>query len=85
MEEYRKDVPPGWEPNVPSYPLKLYQERVRLWYRVYDGADENVGPLLAGRLRGRAQQVALGLRLQDPHGHIDIGDAALVRLSVEEV
>ena len=63
----------------------MYQERVRLWYRVYDGADENVGPLLAGRLRGRAQQVALGLRLQDPHGHIDIGDAALVRLSVEEV
>ena len=85
MEEHRKDVPPGWEPNVPSYPLKLYQERVRLWYRVYDGADENVGPLLAGRLRGRARQVALGLRLQDPHGHIDIGDAALVRLSVEEV
>ena len=68
-----------------NYPLKLYMERVRLWYRVYEGADESVGPLLAGRLRGRAQQIALGLRLPDPNGHIDTGDAALVRLSVDEV
>lgn len=60
-------------------------ERVRLWYRVYEGADESVGPLLAGRLRGRAQQIALGLRLPDPNGHIDTGNAALVRLSVDEV
>ena len=37
----------------------------------------SVGPFLAGRLRGRAQL--------DPTGHIDIGDSALVRLSVEEV
>ena len=43
-----------------------------------------MGPLLAGRLRGRAQQIAFGLRLQDPHGNVDTGDAALVRLSVEE-
>ena len=71
MEEYRRDVPPGWEPNIPSYPLKLYMERVRPWYRVYDGADENAGPLLVGRLRGRAQQIALGLRLPDRHGGVD--------------
>ena len=85
LEEYRKDIPPGWEPNLVNYPLKLYMERVQLWYRVYEGADESVGPLLAGRLRGRAQQIALGLRLPDPNGHIDTGDAALVRLSVDEV
>ena len=48
-----------------------------MWYRLYDGPDEAVGPFLAGRLRGRAQL--------DPTGHIDIGDSALVRLSVEEV
>ena len=85
LEEYRKDIPPGWEPNLVNYPLKLYMERVQLWYRVYEGADESVGPLLAGRLRGRAQQIALGLRLPEPNGHIDTGDAALVRLSVDEV
>ena len=56
-----------------------------MWYRLYDGPDEAVGPLLAGRLRGRAQQIAMNLRLPDPTGHVDIGDSALVRLSVDEV
>eukprot|EP00435_Cladocopium_sp_Y103_P000736 s3374_g1.t1 len=42
-----------------------------------------LGPLR--RLRGRAQQIALNLRFPDPTGHIDVGDAALVRLSVDEV
>lgn len=68
-----------------DYPLKLYLERVKMWYRIYEGPDESVGPLLAGRLRGRAQQIALTLRLPDPHGGVDIGDGALVRLSVDEV
>ena len=68
-----------------DYPLKLYLERVKMWYRIYEGPDESVGPLLAGRLRGRAQQIALTLRLPDPHGGVDIGDSALVRLSVDEV
>ena len=56
-----------------------------MWYRLYDGPDEAVGPLVAGRLRGRAQQIAMNLRLPDPTGHVDVGDAALVRLSVDEV
>ena len=85
LEEYRKDVPPGWAPNIPSYPLKLYLERLRLWYRLYDGLDETVGPLIAGRLQGRAQSIAVNLRLPDPHGGVDVGDAALVRLSVDQV
>ena len=84
LDEYRKDVPPGWEPGNPRYPLKQFLERVKMWYRLYDGPDENVGPLLAGRLRGRAQQIAMTLRLPDPTGHVDVGDAALVRLSVDE-
>ena len=85
LDEYRKDVPPGWEPGNPRYPLKQFLERVKMWYRLYDGPDEAVGPLLAGRLRGRAQQIAMTLRLPDPTGHVDVGDAALVRLSVDEV
>ena len=78
-------VPSGWQPNDSGYPLKLYMERVRVWYRLYEGPDEAVGPLLAGRLRGRAQQIAINLRLPDPTGHIDVGDSALVRLGVDEV
>ena len=85
LDEYRRDVPPGWSPGNMEYPLKLYLERVKMWYRIYEGPDESVGPLLAGRLRGRAQQIALTLRLPDPHGGVDIGDSALVRLSVDEV
>ena len=40
---------------------------------------ESAGPLVAGRLQGRAQ------RTPRPDGGIDAGDAALVRLSVDEV
>ena len=85
LQEYRKDVPPGWIPGMADYPLRLYLERVKMWYRLYDGPDETVGPLIAGRLGGRAQKIALSLRLVDPHGNYDVGDAALVRLSVDEV
>ena len=66
LQEYRKDVPPGWMPGLPDYPLRLYLERVKMWYRLYDGMDETVGPLLAGRLGGRAQKIALSLRLREP-------------------
>lgn len=43
------------------------------------------GPLLADRLRGRAQAIAMNLRLPTPHGGMDIGDAALIRLPVDRV
>eukprot|EP00435_Cladocopium_sp_Y103_P062667 s753_g24.t1 len=80
-----QEYPPGWQPGLPDYPLRLYMDRVKVWYRLYDGPDETVGPLLAGRLGGRAQKIALTLRLANPLGHIDVEDAALVRLSVDEV
>lgn len=60
--------------------VKQYMERVKVWYRLFDGPGENVGLLLAGRLWGRARQIALSLRLPDPTRHVDVGDAALVRL-----
>ena len=85
LQEYRRDFPPGWQPGLPDYPLRPYMDRVKVWYRLYDGPDETLGPLLAGRLGGRAQKTALTLRLPNPHGHVDIGDAALVRLAVDEV
>lgn len=47
--------------------------------------DEAIGPLLAGRLYGRASKLALNLRVPRPHGGWDVGDAALIRLAVEEV
>ena len=85
LTEYRRDVPPGWGPGIADYPLRSYFEKLRLWYRVFEGADEVVGPLVAGRLVGRAQKLAVNLRLQRPDGGVDVGDQALVRLSVDEV
>ena len=85
LEEWRKDVPPGWKPGVEGYPLKLYFSKLKLWYRCTEVPDEVVGPLIAGRLVGRAQRIALELRLIRPDGSYDTGDAALVRLSVDQV
>ena len=66
LGEFSKDTPPGWIPGDPSCSLKLYMERVRMWYRTFEGPDEMVGPLIAGRLQGRAQTIAHSLRLVDP-------------------
>ena len=85
LEEFRKDVPPGWAPGLQQYPLRLYFQKLKLWYRLCDLQDELVGPLIAGRLQGRAQRIALELRLPRPDGQVDVGDAALVRLSVDQV
>ena len=85
LHEFRREVPPGWAPGLPEYPLRLYFERLKLWYRVFDGSDEMVGPLVAGRLQGKAQRLGMQLRLPRPDGSVDVGSDALVRLSVEEV
>ena len=85
LHEFRRDVPPGWSPGLPDYPLRLYFERLKLWYRIFEGDDTLVGPLVAGRLQGKAQRLGMQLRLRRPDGGIDVGSDALVRLSVEEV
>ena len=85
LHEYRRDVPPGWGPGLQDYTLKTFFDRLKMWYRLYDGPDETVGPLVAGRLVGKAQTLALQLRLPRPDGATDVGSDALVRLPVDEV
>jgi len=46
--------------------------------------DEMIGPLIAGRLYGRASKLAMALKVPRPDGTMDIRDAALVRLAVDE-
>ena len=43
-----------------------------------------IGPLIAGRLYGRASKLAMALKVPRPDGTMDIRDAALVRLAVDE-
>ena len=85
LQEYRRDIPPGWMPGNPQYPLREYLEKLRLWYRIAGVEDEMIGPLIAGRLYGRASKLAMALRVPRPDGAMDVGDAALVRLAVDEV
>ena len=85
LQEYRREIPPGWQPGDPAYPLKAYFDRLRLWYRIASLDDELIGPTIAGRLYGRAHRVAMSLRVPRPDGTFDTGDAALVRLEVDEV
>ena len=85
LQEYRREVPPGWTPNDPGYSLRQYMEKLKIWYRIYQGEDEAVGPLVAGRLFGQAEKIAMNLKVPRPHGGYDQGDAALVRLAVDEV
>ncbi|CAE8722833.1 unnamed protein product, partial [Polarella glacialis] len=88
LSEFNKLVPPGWRPGIPGYPIKLFFERLKLWYRVTDNAEAQLGILVAGRLQGASQKIALRLRLPRPvaaGGGYDIGDEALIRLSQEQV
>ena len=85
LHEFRKDTPPGWAPNLPEYPLRLFFERLKLWYSIFDGDDTMVGPLVAGRLQGKAQRLGMQLRLIRPDGQYDVGSDALQRLSTDEV
>ena len=72
LTEYRRDVPPGWSPGDSGYTLRSYLEKLRLWYRICSLEDEHVG-------------LAMQLRVPRPDGNVDQGDAALVRLPVDEV
>jgi len=53
LTECRREVPPGWGPSIPDYTLRSYFEKLRPWYKVFDGADEIVGLLVGGRVIGR--------------------------------
>ena len=70
LVDYGRDVPPGWGPRLPDYPLRTYVEKFHLQHRVFEVA----GPLVAGRLVGRAQKLAVNLRLPRPNGGADVGD-----------
>ena len=41
LQEYRREVPPGWAPNDPNYSLRQYMEKLKIWYRIYQGEDES--------------------------------------------
>ena len=61
LNQYTKDVPPGWDPRDPNFPLRSYISRLKLWSRTTGLRVEQMGPAVAGRLQGRPFDVALQL------------------------
>ena len=71
LEEYNKQVPPGWEPHNPSYNLRQYKERLELWghYNNTPGAElsgNQMGPAIVGRLKGAAYRLANKIQITIP-------------------
>ena len=77
MHHYTKGCPPGWRPGVQGYPLKRYLDLLKIWYRLTDFNDSQVGPAAAGRFEGRALTLANELKIQKQDGSTLVGDAAV--------
>ena len=78
LDEFTERTPPGWKPGLEHYPLKLFMEKLKLWYAVVDRTDESkLGPLVAGRLKGGALSIALKVQVMDANGVMQSGAVAL--------
>ena len=79
LEAFTKSTPPGWDPGQSdTFPLRAYVERLRLFTRMTDLRQNQIGPAMAGRLKGRAFHLAMALTITCPRtGNIMVGDEAL--------
>ena len=63
LEEFTRQVPPGWRPGLRSYTFRQYIQKLRLWWRFAEIQERQAGPLIAARLGGLAFKKAMSLRL----------------------
>ena len=63
LNQYSKDIPPGWDPRDPNFPLRSYISRLKLWSRTTALRPEQMGPAVAGRLQGRPFDLALQMQI----------------------
>ena len=89
MDEYTAATPPGWKPGMDHYPLRMYVDKLQLWWKQADVDVPHAAVLIAGRLKAGAGKLALKLKLERPRAHQppthDTGADALVRERIEEV
>ena len=64
LDTFTQSTPPGWRPGLRWYPLMRYRQLLALWYRQTSLGETQLGPAMAGRLRGTAFQFALALTAQ---------------------
>ena len=88
LDEYTATVPPGWKPGQEKYPLRLYLDKLQLWWKTADMTVPQAAVFIAGRLKEGAHKVALKIRLERPVSmqppFFDTGADALVREMTEE-
>ena len=77
LDQYTKACPPGWRLGLAHYPLKRFLDLLRLWYRLTDFDNTQVGPAVAGRLQGRPFTLATEMTIRKQDGTELTGDAAL--------
>ena len=89
LDEYTAATPPGWKPGMDHYPLRMYVDKLQLWWKQADVDVPHAAVLIAGRLKAGAGKLALKLKLERPRAHQppthDTGADALVRERIEEV
>ena len=62
LDEFTANVPPKLRL---TYPVKMYLEKMRLWYRQTPLTEmSQIGRLVAGRLKGKAYTFAMKLKVQ---------------------
>ena len=64
LDQYTKACPPGWRLGLAHYPLKRFLDLLRLWYRLTDFDNTQVGPAVAGHLQGRPFTLATEMTMQ---------------------
>ena len=79
LETFTKSTPPGWDPGQSdTYPLRAYVERLRLFTRMTDLRADQLGPAIAGRLKGRAFHLAMSMKFTCPRTGVQMnGDEVL--------
>jgi len=82
LDEYTRTCPPGWQPGLDTYPFRLYQEKMKMWWLVQEYEDHVIGNIIAGRLKKGALRVAMLLRLTTLDGRVFIGSEALAQPAV---
>ncbi len=77
LEEFSRQVPPGWKPGILKYPFKRYTQQLKLWWRTKSVDDDTVAALLAiSRLAGGPRKKAHRFKITRD-GQNFVGDDAI--------
>ncbi len=71
QKSFNTKIPPGWNPYMKDYPFAEYMRQMNYWIQCADVHIEQMGPLAAGRLSGRAAQIAQQLTVDRIEVNID--------------